>query len=363
MKNRAPLLLALALLCAVPLFAIAFPFTPVQQTALGITTVPLRAHADAVVLGLPAQVTVPANREQIVSAPLAGLAVSLFVVPHQTVKRGAPLLRIVSPELGALQLQLMQATSRASLARRALQREQSLFKEGIIAERRVVEAQAALVDADATRQQAGAALRLAGMAPAAIARVAASGKPEEGVTLHATQAGIVTAVEVKPGQRVEPSTVLLRVAQTDQLALEIQAPAAQAANWRIGSKVSLQDRTGTATVASISPVVSGASQTVALRADVAAGSDLRPGELVTVRLPLAAGSAGWDVPLAALAHDGQQAFVFVRTSAGFDARAVKVLGSAAQRVRVAGALKEGELVAVSGVVALKAAWLASKGGE
>ena len=107
---------------------------------------------------------------------MAGLATALFVEPHQVVARGAPLVRIASAELGALQLQLLQSTSRLTLARRALQREQALFREGIIAERRVFEAQAAFSDADAARRQAGAALRLAGMAPATIARVAATGK-------------------------------------------------------------------------------------------------------------------------------------------------------------------------------------------
>ena len=104
----------------------------------------------------------------------------------------------------------------------------------------------------------------------------------------------------------------MHVAQTDRLVLDIQAPAAQAAGWRIGSRLTLQDRPGAATVASISPMVSGASQTVALRATLAPGSTLRPGELVTVRLPLARDASGWDVPLAAVARDGQQAVVFVR---------------------------------------------------
>jgi hypothetical protein len=49
--------------------------------------------------------------------------------------------------------------------------------------------------------------------------------------------------------------------------------------------------------------------------------------------------------------------VFVRTTAGFEARAVQVAASAGQRVRVQGLLKAGEEVAVSGVVALKGAWL------
>lgn len=372
----APSLFALALCVGAPALAgersAAVTVTPQQQQAMGIRTVPLQAGAAPVVLQLPARVTVPAAHEQIVSAPLAGLVVQLYVELNQPVKQGAPLLRIVSPELGPLQLQLMQAASKAGLARTAAQREQALYDEGIIAQRRVQEARAALAESEAALQQARAALRLAGMAEKTISRVAAGGRPEEGLTVIAAQAGLVTALEVKPGQRVDPATSLLHIARTDRLALEIQAPAAQAAAWRVGSRVALRgagtgDSVGAGTVAtitSISPVVSGASQTVTLRAEVAArGSGLRPGELVTVELALPGDSAAWDVPLAALAHEGKQAFVFVRTQAGFDARAVTVVGSAAQRVRIKGALKAGDAVAVAGLVALKAAWLDDKGGE
>ena len=69
---------------------------------------------------------------------------------------------------------------------------------------------------------------------------------------------------------------------------------------------------------------------------------------------------GWDLPLSAVAHDGNQAYVFVRTENGFEARPVTVAASAGQRVRVQGQIKSGEQVAVSGVVALKGAWLDGK---
>ena len=87
---------------------------------------------------------------------------------------------------------------------------------------------------------------------------------------------------------------------------------------------------------------------------------LRPGEIVAVELPAAGSAGGWSVPLAAVAHDGKQAYVFVRSADGFEVRPVTVSASAGQRVRVQGALKDGEQIAVSGIVALKGAWLAEK---
>lgn len=341
-----------------------FPVTDQQMKAFGIRTEALRRDADPVVLSLPAQVTVPPENEQVVSAPLPGLAVQLYVQPNQFVRQGAPLLRLVVPDLGPLQLQLMQANSRATLARQAARRERALFDEGIIAERRVQEAQAALAESEAALRQAKSALRLAGMAPSAIDAIARSGKLEDGLTLRAARSGIVTSIEVKPGQRVEPANALLHLAQTGRLALEIHAPAADARAWQPGGKLRLQGRAGTATIASVSPTVVAGSQTVVIRARVDAGTgELRPGEFVTVQLPLPPDETSWDLPLAALAHDGNQAYAFVRNGNAFEARPVEVVGSAGQRVRVRGALKAGERVAVSGVVALKGSWLGEKGGE
>ena len=363
-----PMCLALALALCLPSFAAErsakFAVTEQQMKALNIQVRALQRDAELVVLSLPAQVTLPASGEQIVSSPVAGLAVQLYVQPNQMVKRGAPLLRLVSQELGPLQLQLLQAASRAGLTRQTAQRERALFDEGIIAQRRVQEAQAALQDGEATLRQAKAALRLAGLSSQAIERIIASGKLEDGLTLLATQAGIVTNIEVKPGQRVDPTTALLHLTQLDRLALDIQAPAAESAAWRVGGALQVEGSNSKARIVSISPVVAPGSQTVAIRAELDAGtSGLRPGEMVTVQLPLNANTAAWDVPLAALAHDGKQAYVFVRTKEGFEARPVTVVSSAGQRVRVSGTLKAGDHIAISGVVALKGSWLGEKGGS
>ncbi|MFZ6760548.1 efflux RND transporter periplasmic adaptor subunit [Undibacterium sp. Ji50W] len=378
MTNRnffAPLLCALAVVSAIPVLAAErparFAVTEQQMQALNIQVKPLQRDAAALTLSLPGQVTVPSHREQIVSSPLTGLVVQLYVQANQQVKQGTPLLRISSQELGPMQLQLMQAVSRTTLARQAAQREKALFDEGIIAQRRVQESQAAQAESEAVLRQAKAALRLAGLSTASIERIASSGKPEDGLTLHASRAGIVTQMEVKPGQRVDPSMALLHLAQTDRLLLEIQAPLADATAWRTGSKLQVQGRTATGHIVSISPMVVAGSQTVSLRAEVDGNSDLRPGELVTVQLPLAhsAGGDSFDVPLAAVAYDAAQALVFVRTADGFEARAVRVLSSAGQHVRIQSAqgaqapLKADEKIAVSGVIALKGSWLGEKGGS
>jgi len=335
-----------------------------QIAALGIQTVALQKNADTVRATFPAQVTAPPDAEQIVSSAVPGLVTQLLVQQYQQVPADAPLLRIASPELGQLQLQLLQTSARATLARQTAQREKQLFDEGIIPRSRVEAAQTALKEAEAALTQAKAALRLSGMSPAAIDEVARSGKLQDSVTLNAAQAGIITDIAAKPGQRVDAMTALMNLVRTDSLWLDIQIPSAESRNWAAGTLVRIVGRDVEAEILGASPTISATSQTVVLRAAVKADHDeLRLGELVTVQLPVADSADSWDVPLAAVAHNGRQAYVFVRADGGFDARAVTIVASTGQWVRVKGALAAGERIAASGVVALKGAWLDAVEGE
>ncbi len=340
-----------------------FPVAAAQLQTLGIETQPLQPGSAQIRADFPAQVVVPPTAEQVVSSPVAGMVAQLLVQPGQPVAAGTPRRRLASPEFGQQPQQLLQASSRAPLARQTAQREQALFKEGIIPQRRVQEAQAALKENEAALQQARAALRLSGVPAASVERILASGAPQDSLTLSAERNAIVTALSVKPGQRVDGMTALLSLAQTDVLWLDIQLPIGERATWTADSRlnVAVDGQEIPARILSISPTVAASSQTVTLRAALEGKAErLRPGEFVSAALPLPASADSWDVPLAAVAHDGGQAYLFVRDAEGFAVRAVQVVASAGQLVRVRGALKAGEQIAVSGVVALKGAWLNAK---
>ena len=338
-----------------------FKVAPGQLQVLGIEVSPLQMQGEPVRISYPAQTVLPPSAEQVISSPVDGLVLQLLVQPNQMVRQGAPLLRLASPELGQMQLQLLQATTRASLARQTAQREQSLFGEGLIAQRRVQEAQAGLQEAEAALRQAKSALRLGGMSAAAINKVAVSGNPQESLEIVAAQAGVVTEISARAGQRVNSATALLRLAQTSVLWLEIQVPASEVGVWSPGTLLKVKGRDVSARIMGTSALVVASSQMLLVRAVVEGKpGQLRPGELVSAELSISNTSAGWDVPVAALARDGGDAYIFVRTADGFEARPAKIMASAGQRVRVQADAKAGEQVAISGVVALKGAWLDAK---
>ncbi len=339
-----------------------FAVTEKQIQAMGINLLPLIANIQSGKASYPAKVVLPTNNEWVVSAPVNGLVSEILVEQGQKVNKGQALLRLDSPELARLQLDLLQAQNRAKLTQQTLKREEQLFKEGIIPERRWQEADSAYRDAAAVLTQAKAALVVSGMDKAKVELILRSGNLEQSLVLGARAAGIVTDISARLGMRVESASPLLRLMAGGALLLEVQLPATSAASLTVGTTLTVSGRNASAKVSSISPVVSN-GQTVMVRARVDAGiQQLRAGELVQVTLPLA-GASAWDLPLAAIARQGEQAYVFVRTAKGFVSRPVVVVSSGGQQVRVQGALAAGEQVAVSSVVTLKAAWLGESGGE
>ncbi len=337
-----------------------FAVTPAQMQSLGVQLQRLEPGNETEGPTYPARVVLPPRQEQVVSAPLAGVIDQLLIAENDAVRAGQPLARLASPELGELQLKLMEAASQNRLAARTLQRERQLFAEGIIPQRRVQEAEAAAAQHQARQHQSEAALRLAGLDNATIRRVADGATVDSVVILRARSSGLVSQLAIKPGQRVQPADALVRIADASRLWLDVQIPV----TWQgpvKGLPITVVGRESVATGQSLGATVSD-SQTITLRAEVTRGAQLlRPGEFVQVRLPMAA-AQGWAVPLASVVRQSDKAFVFVRTPKGFVAKPVTVLASAGQTVRVAGDLQAGQEIAATSVIALKSAWQ-GKGGS
>ncbi|MFM9916876.1 MAG: efflux RND transporter periplasmic adaptor subunit [Rhizobacter sp.] len=347
-----------------------FAVTPSQMQGLGITLQRLERPADIQGQAYPARVVLPPSQEQVVSAPLAGLVDRVLVGENDTVKPGQPLLRLISPELGELQLKALEAASKSRLSQKTVQRERMLFTDGIIPERRVQEAEGDAEEDRARLQQAEAALRLAGLDAASIKKISAGGTLQDGLTVHAKAAGAVLALAVKPGQRVAQADALMRLADTRHLWLDIQLPADRRSQVAVkGGEITVVGRDATAVPMSLGSMVSD-GQTITLRAQVNKGATLlRPGEYVQAQVPFATGTGtsadgvSWPVPVSSVVRQGDKAYVFVRTAKGFLAQPITVLNSAGESVQVQGPLKTGQDIAITSVIALKAAWLGKSGSN
>ncbi len=355
--NRAAVnaLAALVCLSSVPLSAAEIALTPEQAKALGVGTAKITAAVRGEMRGLAAQVVVPNRQMHVVSAPLGGLIESLGAAANQTVKSGDTLARIQSPALAEAQRDFLQAHAQAELARINLARDETLLSEGIIAESRFQTTRSMQAEAAAAAGQRRRALQLNGMSENAIRRLEQSREISATLTVVAPIGGVVLQQMAAVGQRVDAYTPLYTVARLDPLWLEIQLPLARASGVREGALVSVPAYQAGGRIISVGRSVNPDSQTLMLRALVTDNARrLRPGQYVEATVATAAGGGKqWIVPNGALARQDGRILVFVRSARGFNAVPVEIASDGPQASVVAGALSEGDAIAVTGIAALK----------
>lgn len=355
--------LLLLLVFALGVDAAPVKLTPLQIKSLGVQTAPLTRHAGSLSPGMPATVVVPDAQTRVLAAPVSGLVLATLAEEGEPVRRGQVLLRLSSPELIAPQGELAQAASRMNLARENARRDQALLGEGIIAETRARASAAALAQAQAALNAQRALLRAQGLDAAALARAERGEGYTSEITLSAPISGVITARQAVPGSRVEAASALYVLASLKPLWIEIDAPADVAMRARAGMKVDLPGRGIQGTILRVLPLA-GAAQTVRIRARIEDfAAVLRPGQSVAVRIEGLGDGVEWRVPASAVVREAGRTYLFVRRADGFVARPVRVLAQSANRVSLAGEFKDGERVAVSGIAALKAAWLGANDAE
>jgi cobalt-zinc-cadmium efflux system membrane fusion protein len=330
-----------------------------QQRAFGIElAAPARAEA-ALTRRYPAQVQVPNRQLQVVAAPHAGVIESLLVAEGERVAAGQVLARLRSPELVDAQSALLEAATRLGLANSELARDQMLFKEGVIAERRLLESRAHQKELATLVEQRRQLLELAGLSSADIDALTASRRMNSSLPVSAPIGGVVLEQMVSTGQSVAAAAPLYRVAELNPLWVEVHVPVDHLGGFEISGKVLLPSLGIGGTIITIGRMVHEEDQGVLVRAEVSEGAEqLRPGQFIEVQVATTTQAGNrWRVPSAALIRNAGKAYVFVARDGGFLAMPVKVLAEEEQSAVIDGALGTSDRIAVSGTVALKAAWL------
>lgn len=338
-----------------------FPITAQQAKALGIETQALAATGAGLAGGLPAQVLVPNEQLRVVAAPLAGLVTQLEVAPGQAVKKGQLLARLASPALLGVERDYLQAAQQAQLAAQAAKRDEQLFSEGIIAESRHQTTRS-------NYQQAAVALAarrevlLAGVSGAGLSALQKNrGLPSE-LLINAPIDGIILEQSAQPGQRVEAAAPLFKIGKLSPLWIEIQTPAALAAQLRTGLPVRIASAGASGKIISIGRQISAGNQTVIVRARLDSDIDkLSPGQMVEAAIDVPADDKTFRVAQSAVIRVDGKSFVFVAETDGFRPLPVTVSGHAGEQVLLQSPeLKPDTLIAVRGLASLKSAWLGAK---
>jgi RND family efflux transporter MFP subunit len=258
-----------------------------------------------------------------VSFPRAGQVARLLVVPGQRVRPGTPLATLASDPNA--KLAYTQAESAVDFARGELRRNEELFALQLATQSQVDASKKALQDAAAslaTQRQLGGDIGLA--------------------TVKAPFDGVVTAVAVAQGDRLQPGAAILQLGHTDVLRVQLGIEPADVHLVRVGLPLTLSpvddpSQSASAAIAESQGLVNSKTQLVDAVAEVSAAraSFLVPG--MHVRGVVKVGQhLSWAVPRAAVLTDAYGAYVF------------QVAGGKAHRVNVASGPESQGLVAISG---------------
>lgn len=328
--------------------------TPSQAQSLGVRAVhPVTSRNDQT-LPYPAQIVIPTPQQWVVSAPVAGMVNSLSVARGDRVLSGQPLVTMESPSFVSLQREYLHAVAQDALAAQQLKRNTDLFEGKAVPQRVLESSQTEARQASIAVAERKQMLRLSGLSDTAIGKLTSEAAISATLSVSAPQSATVVEIVVAPGQRVEQSAPLVKLAGLTPLWIEIAIPASSVRAIKPGAKVEVDGYATTGRVILVSETTDAASQTVLVRAEVPNNGELRPGQAAAARIGFVSSDEGaWEIPYSALIRRGEQASVFVAIQDGFRLVPVSLLAEDQEHVVVSGAFTDKDEVAVSGISALR----------
>jgi len=360
------ILFSLLLISSITASANDIKITPVQLYNLGVKTGQLKAIENIPLLYAPAKVVIPPSQEYIVSAAQAGLISKLNVTIGDNVEKDQVLAHIISPELLSLQRQLLKANSEKNLAWAGYQRDKKLLQEGVISDRRWQESRNRYSTFLAETNEARQLLEIAGMSTEDIKKLTSSRRLSSQLNIHAPIKGVVLERMVVAGERLDILAPLFRIANLEQLWLEINIPQERMKHIKVGDQVLIENTDITATITLLGQSVNSQNQTILARAVInGSHSALRAGQNVNSQIIQSSDKPTFSVPNAAIAQSEGKAYLFIRNSTGFIVSPVEIIGKQQKNSVILGNddLKENIEIAIRGAVALKANWLGLGGDE
>lgn len=325
---------------------------------LGVTLGKLQAASQVPLLTAPAKVVVPPEQEYVVSASQAGIITKLNASIGDTVKKGEVLVELNSPDLLSMQRLYLKALSELQLGSVFYLRDKKLLQEGVIAERRWQETQtqyqAFLSEADEHKQL----LESAGMTSSEIAQLSKTHHLSSQLRLHAPITGVIMERMAVAGERIDGLAPIYRLANLDELWLEINIPQERISALKIGDSVQIENTDITAKISLLGQSVNSENQTVLARAIIKGKpSTIRAGQRLNIQIIQASDTPIFKVPNAAIAQNEGKSFIFVHNKNGFAVTPITVIGKQGEESIISGDISADDDIAIQGAVALKANWL------
>jgi cobalt-zinc-cadmium efflux system membrane fusion protein len=314
-----------------------------------VSTIPVDDAVARLPLELPGRIELVESSRSEVHAPAGGRIVDVIARPGATVRAGAPLVIVESPEAAEARAHLARAEALDVAARAEAERQARLAEQGVglASERLAADAAAA----EAVASLAAARVRVHALGPGAGGRVA----------LSAPIAGTVAALHGAIGAWLDAGEVVAVVADPSRVRVEAQAFESDVHWLRPGQHAEVVVAGGegvSATVASVGATLDAERRRapVWLALDGEPG-DLRPGMFARVRVDVEVPGATLLPVEAVLLQPDRSAAVWVegREAGVFARRKVEVGRSVAGQVPILAGLTAGDKVVVTGALLLDGA--------
>lgn len=316
-----------------------------QMKKMGIRAGSVSITSSAIVGPLIAKIDYDEEKSKSYFLDHEASVITLNVRAGDRVQKGQVLCRIASPELLANGFELKEMRNRYQSIQNNVKKDEALYKEGIISYR---DYQISALEAASLRSRIStleAQFTLAGVRPST----------DGSMAIIAQKNGIVTVAPLAVAEKITPYRPYFRISDTDAMVAMINISPNLISSISKGDKVLSKDNRPIGTILSVSPSISGPTNSAIAIARVR-DVQLRAGTTVGVLVSASSPTTSILIPSNALAQFGGKTICFIKNSTGFRA----------QELRVSATTKEGVLVrqkgidantkvAISGLVILKGA--------
>jgi cobalt-zinc-cadmium efflux system membrane fusion protein len=301
------------------------------------------------------------DRTAKISPRVTGKAVNINVSQGDKVKAGQTLAYLDSVELDQIWSDYRKAKGKVELARKNLQREETLFQKKISPEKDVLKARQELDEAEADISFAEERFRLVGVDVTKFASSKGNGNHPL-VPVTSSVGGIVIEKDVTQGEIVSPEKKLFLVADLSTLWVVIDVYEKDVSRLKVGTGVKVSvtafpDKAFKGKISYIADVVDEKTRTEKARVTIDnAGGLLKPGMFASVLIE--ARNIGSEriiaIPEEAVQIEGAARYVFVQVAPDkFKRRDIETGRSLGKSLEVTAGLKEGEVFAIKGAFILK----------
>jgi membrane fusion protein, heavy metal efflux system len=346
--------LALGLLPSVSMAQDEVKLSEAQARNLGVRVTHAVSSSTDQTLPYPAQIVIPTPQLWVVSAPVSGMVTNLRVGRGDRISAGQPLVTLESPSFVSQQRDYLHAVAQEVLATQQLKRNADLFEGKAVPQRVLEGSQAEARQASIVVAERRQMLRLSGLSDEAISRLTNEATISATLTVNAPQAAFVVDIAVSPGQRLEQSAPLVKLARLSPLWAEIAIPASNIRAIRAGAKVEVEGYATPGKVVLVSETTDAATQTILVRAEIPNNGELHAGQTAAARISfVSAGESAWEIPYSGLVRRGEQTSVFVAIDGGFRLVPVTLLAEDQDHVVISGPISDKDEVAIGGISALR----------